>query len=1007
MTMAITVPRALAKDDEEKTRLMQAFESKLEALGQEHSETLDTMHNLAFVLTCRGEHEDAEVLLRKAVPVVESVFGEDHPRTTHSMSCLTTVLRQDGKYAEAEAMLRRIADIKERSLGNGHPETLETTEDLAWILYCQGKYEKISELYPQLKVKDSDTIQMMMNDTSRLDAAEIIYRGSLELKTRFLGEEHPETLRSRSKLAGWLNGKCRRAEAETVYRQLVTLRAKVLGTDHKDTLESMNDLAIVLGEQKKFHDAEEVLRELIDLQEAARGKGHLEVLRSTSALARVLLESGRPNESEEALRQLVALKSQLHGEDHPETLESMDELAIVVSEQEKYDEAEKIFRQLTESRQKSLSSDNPKVLTTLSYLAVMLEKQGKHDEAEKTIYHQQLGSREGLDKENSEEAAGRDGVFIYQPLTSPKSTRILKIYPSRFKTAALVCELTEEELNDDNPPSYAAISYTWDQTPSRRILCHGKVFAATQNCEAIIRQFRRADKMSYLWIDAICIDQSVVKERNRQVAMMEDIYRLAEVVAVWLGPATEFTEEAFSYFEDLAEDRYSDKPTKDNLDRDRTQSLLLSKEILGQPWFTRMWTIQEVAMASPKAVYLCRGDRMMRWETFMQAMESRKLEPNISSLAHSAAQIFNRLRPLFESARASSQRPGLVSPQALLRSFTPLREILNILVEIRGKHATDVRDKVFALHGIFRAFNARFPPPDYSKPARQVFCETAKAVIEQDKSLHILYHVSSRTRMAHLPSWVPDWGGTDVIDSNPIFRFWSASRGSVHRPSPDSRDGDSLRTEGKAIGKISTRSTALSAEADPANCDIEAFQNWIRFFQRMTGSYITGESVNEAFYKSLVQLPSTEGLDIYIPNSYKEKVSPESYEKWAKVITHGMEANTTTETASDTRSQGFELISSTTTVAPVLDGAAKTFHDTIRERLCEKAFFLTDTQHMGIAGEAIQEGDVVTLLSGLEMPIILRQNEGGYSVVTWAYIHGVMEGEQWPEKDHLDTIILV
>ncbi|KAI1185657.1 heterokaryon incompatibility protein-domain-containing protein [Nemania serpens] len=1003
--MATAGSRPLFEDDEEKAKFMNAFESKLAALGQEHSETLDSMHNLAFVLTCRGEHEEAEVLLRKALLIVERVFGEDHPRTIHSMSCLTTVLRRDRKYAEAEVMLRRIENIKERTLGTGHSETLKTTKDLAWILYRRGKYEEISELYRKLDVNDSDTIRMM-NDTSRLDAAEIIYRGSLEQEARYLGEEHPETLRSRSILAGWLKGKCRRAEAEREYRQLVTLRTKVLGRSHKDTLESMTDLAAVLSEQVKFRQAEEVLREVIELQEDASGKGHLEVLRSTGALARVLLESGRTSDAEEALRQLVTLKSQLHGADHPETLEIMDELAVVLGKQEKYTEAEQIFRELTVSLQKSLSCEDPKVLTTLSYLAVMLEKQGRHQEAEETIYQQHSNG-------NPEGVARTDRIPIYQPLTSPISTRILKIYPSRYEASALVCELMEEELNDDNPPSYAAISYTWSsQSPSRRILCHGKALAVTENCEAILRRFRQGDKMSYLWIDAICIDQSNVNERNIQVAMMEDIYRLAEVVAVWLGPLTERTQEAFRYFTDLAESRQSAvNQTEDNKpDYDRAQSRLLSTEILEQPWFTRMWTIQEVAMASPKAVYLCRGDRMIGWETFMQAMASGKLDPTTRSLAHSAAQIFNRLRPLFESARASSQRPGLVSPQALLRSFTPLREVLNILAEVRGKLATDVRDKVFALHGIFKAFNARcFPAPDYAKPARQVFRETAKAVIEQDKSLHILYHVSSRARMAHLPSWVPDWGDTDVIDSNPSFQFWSASRDSVHHHSPDySGDGDSLHVEGIVVGKISNRSTVLSAETDGAHhSDIEVFRNWFQCCVIGGSEYRTGEPVKEAFYKCLVQLPSTEGLDIYISQSYREKLSHDSYEEWARVIARGTSANATTETANDTRSGGLELISGATTASPVLDGAAKIFHDTIRESLRGKALFLTDTRHMGIAGEAIQEGDAVALLSGLEMPMILRPTNGGYSVITWAYVHGIMEGEEWPEAGPLDVITLV
>ncbi|KAI0412019.1 heterokaryon incompatibility protein-domain-containing protein [Xylaria grammica] len=989
-------------DDEEKDKLVRELNSKTQCLGLEHSETLEILHHLAFVLTGRGEYEEAEVLLKKAAPVVERVYGTDHSWTTHSLRCLAIVLREAGKLAEAENTFRQISKIQESSLGKAHPDTLHTTGYLAWVLYRQGKYEKILELYPDLKEEDSNTYYRLTRDTSRLDAAEIIYRGSLQLSTKFLGKEHPETLGSQGELAHWLKEKCRRAEAETMYRQLVTLRTKVLGKDHKDTLESMNDLAGVLGEQKKYQNAEEVLRELITLQQSSFGMGSLEELKTMGVLARVLLESGRLRDAKEILGQLVTLESQLSNEEHPETLKSLENLAIAVSEQEQYADAEKIFRQSIELLLKSVGKDNPKVLTTLSYLALMLEKQGNHDEAERVLYKQRKTAEEGLEKEDSEEAACEVEPFTYEPLASPKHTRILKIYPSRYEAAALVCELTEEALDNVNPPSYAAVSYTWgSQRPSRRIFCHGKTLLVTENCEAILRRFRQADKMSYLWVDAICINQSIVEERNDQVAMMEDIYRLAEIVVVWLGPATEITGEAFNYFESLAEHRRS-------LNDDRERLPLLSKEILEQPWFTRMWTIQEVAMASPNAVYLCRGNEMMRWESFMQALATGELDPGVSSLVNSAAQIFNRLRPLFESARASSRHPDLVSPQRLLRSFTPLREILNILIEVRGKLATDVRDKVFALHGIFKAFNARFPAPDYSKPAKQVFHETAKAIIEQDKSLHILYHVSSRARMPDLPSWVPDWGDTDVVGGNPSFSFWSATRGSVHRPSFDSENRNALRTSGKVIGEISTRSTALPVEISRPDNNIKVFQDWIQCCQHITDSYVTGDPIDEAFYGTLIQLPSTEGLDVFIPKSYyTEKLSPESYKEWVEVIKHGMGFNAAAQAASDTSSKESELASSATTATPALDGAAKIFNDTIQERLGGKALFLTDTQHIGTAGDVIQEGDVVTLLSGLEMPIILRPNEKGYSVVTWAYVHGVMEGEEWPVTDDLDVITLV
>jgi hypothetical protein len=40
----------------------------------------------------------------------------------------------------------------------------------------------------------------------------------------------------------------------------------------------------------------------------------------------------------------------------------------------------------------------------------------------------------------------------------------------------------------------------------------------------------------YFWIDAICINQDDIPERNSQVQMMGDIYTNATFVMIWLGP---------------------------------------------------------------------------------------------------------------------------------------------------------------------------------------------------------------------------------------------------------------------------------------------------------------------------------------------------------------------------------------------------------------------------------------------------------------------------------------
>ena len=45
----------------------------------------------------------------------------------------------------------------------------------------------------------------------------------------------------------------------------------------------------------------------------------------------------------------------------------------------------------------------------------------------------------------------------------------------------------------------------------------------------------RDDKVEFMWIDAICINQDDLAERSEQVSKMRTIYEGPEEVLVWLG----------------------------------------------------------------------------------------------------------------------------------------------------------------------------------------------------------------------------------------------------------------------------------------------------------------------------------------------------------------------------------------------------------------------------------------------------------------------------------------
>lgn len=90
-----------------------------------------------------------------------------------------------------------------------------------------------------------------------------------------------------------------------------------------------------------------------------------------------------------------------------------------------------------------------------------------------------------------------------------------------------------------------AISYTWEgqkASPDHYILCQSEnrkesKLLITKNADAALRGLRLNDKVRFLWIDSVCINQDSEIERNSQVENMGYIYKYARRVVVWLGEA--------------------------------------------------------------------------------------------------------------------------------------------------------------------------------------------------------------------------------------------------------------------------------------------------------------------------------------------------------------------------------------------------------------------------------------------------------------------------------------
>jgi len=126
--------------------------------------------------------------------------------------------------------------------------------------------------------------------------------------------------------------------------------------------------------------------------------------------------------------------------------------------------------------------------------------------------------------------------YEYTPLFGSASIRIIHLQGSKDYDFPIHFSLWKISL--DRAAKYDALSYTWgDQAHKVTITCEGKRLYVTPNCEAALRQLRpkKPTQTLLLWVDAICIDQSSIEERNAQVEIMGKIYSKANRVLMWLG----------------------------------------------------------------------------------------------------------------------------------------------------------------------------------------------------------------------------------------------------------------------------------------------------------------------------------------------------------------------------------------------------------------------------------------------------------------------------------------
>ncbi|KAM7211320.1 Heterokaryon incompatibility protein (HET) domain containing protein [Rhypophila decipiens] len=583
--------------------------------------------------------------------------------------------------------------------------------------------------------------------------------------------------------------------------------------------------------------------------------------------------------------------------------------------------------------------------------------------------------------------------FVYSPLLNPTTEiRILELLPG-INSEPIRCNLIHTDLLSQHPPSYEALSYTWGtERPSCSISIKtwtnssttsstssvsqdpASVMYIRPNLLAALYRLRTPSSSRFLWIDALCINQSSIPERNAQVTLMLQIYQTASRVIVWLGRAAHSSHLAMAP-SGIMENMHALTSEMWDAELDpNSQRWKAFREFVARPWWRRTWVIQEVAVA--REVMVVCGAEEIKWE--MLARNLAELMVVMDSLGPEKApmRVDDDVSGVaaFREEYEDGQRRGLV-------------EVLN---RFRGWEATDDRDKVFGLLGITsegeeRSASGHGEPMavDYNLSTNDLYESVARYCMrERNMGFKIMGLVDppSKKRRKGLASWAPDW--------TVQLPFYPLREGSIYQPS------------GEPYYRLPTGSEPqMKFLSNPSRLSVQ-------------------ESCRAAYRRTLIadtidnKRTSIEDLERYFAWFGLPDYEPETQVETLDVSQDGEVREITAEEFSRLLPQF------------LADGAhRRAIHrDRTREEEDRRFFqaiatagrgrdlFFSRNGFMGMAVTGFKDGDRLCLPMGGDVPWLVRPSRSGtYTFVGECYVHGIMDGELETRMpaDSLSEIVLI
>lgn len=490
---------------------------------------------------------------------------------------------------------------------------------------------------------------------------------------------------------------------------------------------------------------------------------------------------------------------------------------------------------------------------------------------------------------------------------------------------------------------------------------------------------------------------------------MADIYSFANATDIWLGPesddsalAIEFLLELKEILPSISETRHPNSlPLEIVVERKTAETggkkWAAVNKLLNRPWFSRVWVLQEVALASGFVQFIC-GDHGISWRDFMDVMK------NLHRL--NSTSLICSVPPGEIDAMTIATFPRGWTQMHLIMMLADKRSNMTLSLEesiqlAQTCQATDPRDKLYGLYGLANVTDSEIAA-DYSKSVEYIYLQVTSYIMTTNESLRLLSDagIAWEDRISSLPTWIPNYNifqRPSVRLGSPVPNGYKASGNS----NPDFH-WDSLSNDLIVRGILADTVSKLSSccphhEKRPRFF----FRDYLcEILELLEESKLNPDDpiVRECLWRTLLRDRDGEG-----------RILSAEYGEW-------FDSFVRYHTELETFAEGFpwdELNTTDPVMAEKIKISLQQSHykDGTHESLTNRRLCITHGGRMGLVPGKTIVGDTVSVLLGTEVPFILRKTSSTrgerrrFLLVGESYIHGLMNSEALElGRDHKITI---